>query len=167
MEKRLRLQDDLPPVTFADSSFPPNQSPMDTLVSIPPITQSVKFTVANARSEYSSPVDVAPEAFVQPAQHVPPESNSSYPSLSLPAQPVVADSEAVRTSSRSKKATKFFGDPLRHSVKIVEGDTLLVEEAGDLPSQSKHRVEKWGNLRAGTSSRQHLGTITTVVLASN
>ena len=56
--------------------------------------------------------------------------------LSLPAQPVVDDSEAVRTSSRSKKATKFFGDPLRHSVKIVEEDTLLGEEACDLPSQS-------------------------------
>ena len=85
---------------------------------------------------YSSPSDVAPEGFVQPAQHVPTESYSSYPSLSLPAQPVVDDSEAVRTSSRSKKATKFFGDPLRNSVKIVEEDTLLGEEAGDLPSQS-------------------------------
>ena len=98
---------------------------MDTLVSSPPNTQSVNPTVANARSEYSSPVDVAPEGFVQPTQHVPPESYSSYPSLSLPAQPAVADSEAVRTSSRSKKATKFFGDPLWHSVKIVEEDTLL------------------------------------------
>ena len=136
VEKRPRLQDDLLPVTFADSSFPPNQSPMDTLVSSPPITQSVNPTVANARSEYSSPADVTPEGFVQPAQHVPPDSYSSYPSFSLPAQPVVDDSEAVRTSSRSKKATKFFGDPLRHSVKIVEEDTLLGEEAGDLPSQS-------------------------------
>ena len=73
---------------------------------------------------YSSPSDVAPEGFVQPAQHVPTESDSSYPSLSLPAQPVVDDSEDVRTSSRSK------------SIKIVEEDTLLGEEAGDLPSQS-------------------------------
>ena len=136
VEKRPRLQDDLLPVKFADSPFPPNQSPMDTLVSSPPITQSVNPTAANARSEYSSPADVAPEGFVQPAQHVPPDSYSSYPSLSLPAQPVVDDSEAVKTSSRSKKAMKFFEDPLRHSVKIVEEDTLLGEEAGDLPSQS-------------------------------
>ena len=105
VEKRPRIQDNLPPVTFADSSFSLNQSPMDTLVSSPPITQSVNPTVANARSEYSSPADVAPEGFI------PPDSYSSYPSLSLPAQPIVDDSEAVRTSSRSKKATKFFGDP--------------------------------------------------------
>ena len=136
VEKRPRLQDNLLPVTFADSSFHLNQSPMNTLVSSPPITQSVNPTVANARSEYSSPADVVREGFVQPAQHKPPDSDSSYPSLSLPAQPIVDDSEAVRTSSRSKKATKFFGDPLRHSVKVVEEDTLLGEEAGDLPSQS-------------------------------
>ena len=138
VEKRPRIQDNLPPVTFADSSFPLNQSPMDTLASSPPITQSVNPTVANARSEYSSPADVAPEGFVQPAQHVPRDSYSSYPSFSLPAQPIVDDSEAVWTSSRSKKATKFFGDPLRHSVKIVivEEYTLLGEEVGDLPPQS-------------------------------
>ena len=136
VEKRPRIQDNLSPVTFADSSFPLNQSPMDTLASSPRITQSVNPTVANARSEYSSPANVAPEGFVQPAQHVSSDSNSSYPSLSLRAQPILDDSKAVRTSSRSKKAAKFFGDPLRHSVKIVEEDTLLGEEACDLPSQS-------------------------------
>ena len=132
VEKRPRLHDDLPQVTFADSSFTPNQSTMDTIVSFPPITQSVNPTVVNARSEFSSHADVSPEGFVQPAQHVPSESISSYPSLSLPAQPVVDDSEVVRTSSRSKKATKFFGDPLRHSVKIVEEDTLLGGGGGGL-----------------------------------
>ena len=50
---------------------------------------------------------------------------SSYPSLSLPAQPVVDDTESIRTSYRSKKQTQFFGDPLRHSVKLVEEDQIL------------------------------------------
>ena len=93
VEKRPRLQEDLPPVTFADSSFTPQQSTRDKVVS---------------------------EGFVPSSQHVPPEPHSSYPSLSLPAQPVVDDSEVVRTSSRSKKATKFFVDPLRHSVKVIQ-----------------------------------------------
>ena len=132
-EKRPRLQDDLLPVTFADSSFPPNQSPMDTHASLPPITLPVNPTVANARAEHFSPDYVAPEGSVQPPQSVPTESYSSYPSL--PAQPVVDEQEAIRTSSRSKKATKFFGDALRHSVKTVEEDTQLEGEAGDLPSQ--------------------------------
>ena len=43
------------------------------------------------------------------------------------------DSEVVRTSSRSKKATQFFGDPLRHSVKLVEDDNMS-EEVHDLPA---------------------------------
>ena len=136
VEKRPRLQDYLPPVTLADLSSIPNQSPKDTIVSSPPITQSVHPTVVNARSEFSLPADVYSEGFVQPAQHVPSESYSSYSSLSLPAQPVVDDSEVARTSSRSKKATQLFGDPLQHSVKIVEEDTLLGKEACDLPSQS-------------------------------
>ena len=136
VEKRPRLQDDLPPVTFADSTFTPQQSTMDTVVSSPSITQPVNPTVVNTRTEFLSPADISFEGFVQPAQHVPSEPHSSYPSLSLPAQPVVDDSEAVRTSSRSKKTTKFFRDPLRHSVKIVEEDTLLGEEVSDLPSQS-------------------------------
>ena len=136
VEMRLRLQEDLPPFMFADATFTPNQSTMDTIVSSTPITQSVNPTLVNARSEFLSPTDVSSKGFVQPAQHVPSESHLSYPSYSLPAQPVVDDSEAVRTSSRSKKATKFFGDPLRHSVKFVEDDTLLGEEACDLPSQS-------------------------------
>ena len=134
-EKRPRLQDDLLPVTFADSSFPPNQPPMDTHVSLPPITLPVNPTVANARAEHFSPDNVAPEGSVQPAQSLPTESYSSYLSLSLPAQPVMDDQEAVRTSSRSKKATKFFGDPIRHSVKTVEEVSQLEGEAGDLPSQ--------------------------------
>ena len=109
VEKRPRLQDNLPPVTFADLSSTPKQSQMDTIVSSPLITQSVNPTVVNARSDIFLPADVSSEGFVQPAQHVPSELYSSYPLLSLPAQPVVNDSEAVRTSSRSKKATQFFG----------------------------------------------------------
>ena len=82
-----------------------------------------------------SPDNVAPEGSVQPAQSLSTESYSSYPSLYLPAQPVVDDQEAIRTSSRSKKVTKFFGDQLRHSIKTVEEVTQLEGEAGDLPSQ--------------------------------
>ena len=51
-EKRPRLQDDLLPVTFADSSFPPNQPLIDTHVSLPPITLPVNPTEANARAEH-------------------------------------------------------------------------------------------------------------------
>ena len=72
---------------------------------------------------------VCPECFVQTSQNALSEPHSPYPSLSLPAQPVVDNSEAFRTSLRSKKPTKFVSDPLSHSVK-------LVDEAQDLPSGS-------------------------------
>ena len=41
---------------------------------------------------------------------------------------MIDDSETVRTSLRIKKPTKFFGDPLRNSVK-------LIDEVQDLPSE--------------------------------
>ena len=64
-----------------------------------------------------------------PASHSTPlELSSSYPSLSLPAQPVVDNAEPVRASHRSKKPTQFFGDPLRHSVRLVEEDQMLSSE---------------------------------------
>ena len=72
----------------------------------------------------------SPEKEVSKDSNHPPHSESSdlpssHPSLSLPAQPVVDDAESVRTSHRSKKRTQFFGDPLRHSVKMVEEDQIL------------------------------------------
>ena len=155
-EKRPRLHDDLLPVTFGDSSFTLGQSPMNTLVSLPPTTQSVDPTATIAVSQHLSPDNVVPEGPVQPAQSAYTESYSSYPSLSLPAQPVVDDSEAIRTSSRSKKSTKFFGDPLRHSVKTVEEDTLLQEEAGDLPSQSVLPSSQSPKRRPLIRDRSHL-----------
>ena len=50
------------------------------------------------------------------------EPRSSYPSLSLPAQPVAGDLEAICASFRSKKPTRFFGDPLSYSFQVVEED---------------------------------------------
>ena len=72
----------------------------------------------------------SPEKEVSKDSSHPPHSTSSdlpssYPSLSLPAQPVVDDAESVRTSHRNKKPTQFFGDPLRHSVKFLEEDQIL------------------------------------------
>ena len=72
----------------------------------------------------------SPEKEVSKDSNHPPHSASSdlpssYPSFSLPAQPVVDDAESVRTSHRSKKPTQFFGDPLRHSVKFIEEDQIL------------------------------------------
>ena len=136
VEKRPRLQEDLPPVTFADSTFTPQQSTMVNVVSSPPVMQPINPVIVNTRTEFLSPAGVSSEGFVLPSQHVPPEPHSSYPFLSLPAQPVVDDSETVRTSSRSKEVTKFFGDPLRHSVKYVEEETLLGEEVCDLSSEN-------------------------------
>ena len=74
---------------------------------------------------------------------MPLELSSSYPSLSLPAQPVADNTEPVRASHRNKKPTQFFGNPLRHSVRLVEADQVLssetifalpVTEASILPS---------------------------------
>ena len=134
VEKRPKLQEDVPPVTFANTTLTPQQATMDIVVPSPPATQSTNSGLANPRTEFLSPDGVSPEGFVPPSQHVLPETHSSHPPLSLPAQPEVDDSEVIRTSSRSKKATQFFGDPLRHSVKLVEEEKMLEEEVHDLPS---------------------------------
>ena len=134
VEKRPKLQEDVPPVKFANTTVTPQQATMDTVVPSPPATQSTNSGLANPRTEFLSPDGFSPEGFVPPPQHVLPETHFSYPSLSLPAQPVVDNSEVVRTSSRSKKATQFIGDPLRHSVKLVEEGKTLEEEVHHLPS---------------------------------
>ena len=105
---------------------------MDSATLSPPTASVAQITgsvLADPRTEFLSPDGVSPEGFAQPSQNALSEPHSSYPSLALPDQPVVDDSEAVRTSLGSKTPTIFFGDPLRHSVK-------LVEEVQDLPSGS-------------------------------
>ena len=59
----------------------------------------------NPRIMISSPEIVSPQGLVHPSHSASSEPHSSYPSLSLPAQPVLDDSETVRTSLRSKKPT--------------------------------------------------------------
>ena len=54
---------------------------------------------------------MSPQGLVLPSHSKTSELPSSYPSLSLPAQPVVDDAESVRTSHRSKKPTQFFANP--------------------------------------------------------
>ena len=51
---------------------------------------------------------VCPEDFAPPSQNALSEPNSSYSSLSLPAQPVADDSEAVGSSLRSKTPLRSF-----------------------------------------------------------
>ena len=171
--KRQRFQGDSPPVRFArqlvstsnphsfthttssrniDSTQPPDESfvsPQPKKVhravpasSTPPaeppevITSGPELIISSPRKEASKDSN--------PASHsMPMELSSSYPSLSLPAQPVADNTEPVRASHRNKKPTQFFGDPLRHSVRLVEEDQMLssetifalpVTEASILPS---------------------------------
>ena len=156
MEKRLRLHEDLPPVTFGDSSLTPGQSPMDTCVSLPPITQAVDPTTLIAGPQHLPLDGVDSEGPVQPEKSAHADSYSSLPSLSFQAQPATDDSEGTRTSSRSKKATKFFGDPLRHSVKSVEENKLLEKEADILPSQSVLPSSQSPKRRPLIRDRSHL-----------
>ena len=156
--KRQRFQCDSPPVRFArqlaststphsfthtttsrniDSTQPPDGSfvsPQPRTVhravpasSTPPaeppevIASGPEYMVSSPRKEVSKDLN--------PASHSTPlELSSSYPSLSLPAQPVADNAEPVRASHRSKKPTQFFGDPLRHSVRLVEEDQMLSSE---------------------------------------
>ena len=171
--KRQRFQGDSPPVRFArqlvststphsfthtnssrniDSTQPPDGSfvsPQPRTVhraapasSTPPaeppevIKSGPEIMVSSARKEVSKDLN--------PVSHSTPlDLSSSYPSLSLPAQPVADNAEPVRASHRNKKPTQFFGDPLRHSVRLVEEDQMLssetifalpVTEASILPS---------------------------------
>ena len=156
MEKRLRLHDESLPVTFGNSFLTPGQSSMDTCVSLPPITQPVVPTTL-AAGLHQLPLDVVDsEGPVLPGKSAQADPYSSLPSLSLPAQPATDDSEGTRTSSRSKRATKFFGDPLRHSVKSVEEDKSLEKEADILPSKSVLPSSQSPKRRPLIRDRSHL-----------
>ena len=124
-DKRLKLQEDSPLVTFAHPSNTTTQLPTSVSTPVspptaPPAAQIFGSDPASPRVEFETPDGVSSEAPLRPSQETISKLRSSYPSFSLPAQPVVDDQEAVRASSRNKKPTKFFGDPLRHSVKLVE-----------------------------------------------
>ena len=155
--KRQRFQCDSPPVRFArqpasstshsfthattskttDSTQPPDGSfispqlrtvhraiPASPTIPAEPmeiITSSPEHMVSSPGKEVSKDLN--------PASHSTPlELSSSYHSLSQPAQPVADNAEPTRTSHRSKKPTQFFGDPLRHSVRLVEEDQMLSSE---------------------------------------
>ena len=102
VEKRLKLHNDSPPVTFAhtaDSSAQPLNTGSAT--PSPPTAPAAQITgsgPADPRIEFLPPDGVSSEAFVHSSQNALSEPHSSYPSFSLPAHPVVGDSEAVRTS---------------------------------------------------------------------
>ena len=170
--KSQRLQCDSPPVRFAPQSNSASQLHTSTSAtcSLPTVsTAQLEGSLAPPQPRTShcavfsstvhlgptrpgiiicSPDMVSPQGLVLPSQSASSELPSSYPSLSLPAQPVVDDAASVRTSHRSKKPTQFFGDPLRHSVKSVEEDPNLpsemvivssvksVEEDQNLPSET-------------------------------
>ena len=153
--KRQRFQCDSPPVRFtcqfASTSTPhcstiatyshnvdSTQQPDGSFVSPQPRTSH--RAVSSSFTHPAEPPEVStfsPEIMVSspekevskdlnpPSHSASSELPSSYPSISLPAQPVVDDAESVRTSHRSKKPTQFFGDPLRHSVKFVEEDQIV------------------------------------------
>ena len=110
--------------------------------SSPAIDSSDKFTglsSTNPGTTLSSPEILSPKGIVHPSQSASLEPHSSYPSLFLPAQPVVDDSETVKTSLRSKTPTKFFGDPLRYSVKLVDEDQVLASERAPGSSSSPRK----------------------------
>ena len=86
-----------------------------------------------------SPEIKSPQGPVHSSHSASSEPHSSYPSLFLPAQPVVDDSETVRTALRSKKPTKFFGEPLRHSVNSVDENQALPSERAPGSSSSPQK----------------------------
>ena len=90
----------------------------------------------------SSPEKESTQELGLPSHSVSSELPSSYPLLSLPAQPVADDAESVRSSRRSKKPTQFFGDPLRHSVKSVEEDSILPSQTAIASSLKSVSEEK-------------------------
>ena len=153
--KRQSFQCDSPPVRFARQSASKStphssthathsrnvdstQQPVGSLISPQPgplhraVSSSYTRPMEPPEASTSIP-DItvsSPEKEVSKDSNHPPHSassdlHSSYPSLLLPAQPVVDDAESVRTSHRTKKPTQVFGDPLRHSVKFVEEDQIL------------------------------------------
>ena len=135
MEKRLRLHDESPPVTFGSSSLTPGPSSMDTSVD-PPLTIQPAESTTWAAGSHPVPLDVVEsESPIVRGKGAQADPYSSLPSLSQPAQPTTDDLKGTRASSRNKKATRFFGDPLRHSVKSVEEAKSLGKEA-DLSSST-------------------------------
>ena len=136
--KRQRFQCDSPPVRFAHqfaSTSTPHTSTRATYSRIIDSTQqpdgsfalpqprSSHHAVSSSTTHPAGPPEVStsrpqimvslPEKEVSKDMNLPSHSASSelpssYPSLSLPAQPVVDDAESVRTSHRSKKPTHFF-----------------------------------------------------------
>ena len=106
------------PTTHCANSSPTADS-FDRFPGLSPINPGITI---------SSPEIVSSQGPVHPSHSASSESHSSYPLQSLPAQPVVVDSETVRTSILSKKLTKFFGEPLRYSVKSVDEDQALPSE---------------------------------------
>ena len=170
--KRQRLQCDSPQVRFAPQSNSTSQLHTSTSAtcSLPTASTSKlegSLTSPQPRTSHcavssstvhlgptrpqiiiSSPDMVSPQGLVLPSHSASSELASSYPLLSLSAQPVVDDAESVRMSDRSKKPTQFFGDPLRHSFKSGEEDPKLpsetvivtsvksVEEDPNLPSET-------------------------------
>ena len=180
--KHQRLQGDSPPVRFApqsNSTSQPHTStkltsslPTDSterlnssLTSPQPRTSRCAASPSTAhltdfpdayptRSGFtpSSPDMMSPQGLVLPSHSKTSKLPSSYPSLSLPAQPVVDDAESVRTSHRSKKPTQFFGDPLRHSVKSVEEDPNLTSETMKVSSSSPRKPLIWDRSSPGPST---------------
>ena len=153
--KRQKLQYDSPPVRFAPQSISTSQphTSMKDTCSLPSdstarLDNSLPSPQRCAASSSTSnladfpgvnPDMMLPQGLALPSHPESSELPSSYPSLSLPAQPVVDDAESVRTSHRSKKPTQFFGDPLRHSVKSVEEDPTLTFETVLVPSSSPRK----------------------------
>ena len=144
VEKRIKLHKDSLPVTFAhpnnSSARPPK---IDSTTSSPPTASAAQITgsgSADSRIKFLTPDGVSSKGFLQLSQDVLLEPRSSYSSLYFPAQPVVDNLEAVRASSCSKKPTKFFSDPLRHSIKLVEeaqvSQSLILRPTQDSPSGS-------------------------------
>ena len=135
MEKRLRLHDESQPVTFGSWSLTPGPFSMDTSVD-PPLTIQPAESTTWVAGSHQVPLDVVDsESPIVQGKGAQADQYSSLPSLSLPAQPTTDDLEGTRASSRNKKATRFFGDPLRHSVKSVEEAKSLGKEA-DLSSST-------------------------------
>ena len=167
--KRQRLQCDSPPVRFAPQSNSTSQLhtstsatcslPTDSTAQLESLLTSPQPRTSHCAASsstvhladfpgvnptrtgiiISSPDLVSPQGLVLPSHSASSELPSSYPSLSLPAQPVVDDAESVRTSHRSKKPTQFFGDPLRRSVKSVEEDPTLPSETVIVSSSSPRK----------------------------
>ena len=72
VKKRLKLQDDSPPVTFANTSVTSQQLNMDNATLSPLTASAAQFTgsgPADPRTEFLSPDGVSPEGFVQPSQN--------------------------------------------------------------------------------------------------